>query len=91
MDFSLTDRERAFQQRVRDFMQQKVMPRRADYAAQLAEGDTRGATAWLRDSLQRHGGLYAPREVIEKASGAPITESALLDYLEAKFGALYGL
>lgn len=39
MDFSLTDRERAFQQRVRDFMQQKVMPRRADYAAQLAEGD----------------------------------------------------
>ncbi|GHF67840.1 carboxypeptidase M32 [Seohaeicola zhoushanensis] len=59
--------------------------------AQLAEGDTSGATGWLRENLQRHGGLYAPREVIERASGAAVSETALLDYLEAKFGALYGL
>ena len=58
---------------------------------QLAVGDTSGATGWLRDNLQRHGGLYAPREVIELASGMAPSEAPLLEYLEAKFGALYGL
>ena len=62
-----------------------------DLDAQLAAGDTSGATGWLRQNLQRHGGLYAPRDVIEKASGMPPSEAPLLDYLEAKFGALYGL
>ncbi len=59
--------------------------------AHLAEGDTSPATGWLRDNLQQFGGLYRPREVIEKASGQPPSEGPLLDYLEAKFGALYGL
>ncbi|MCA0872905.1 carboxypeptidase M32 [Seohaeicola saemankumensis] len=59
--------------------------------AQLAEGDTSGATGWLRENLQQHGGLYLPREVIERASGMVPSEAPLLAYLEAKFGALYGL
>ena len=58
---------------------------------QLSAGDTLGATSWLRENVQRHGGLYEPRKVIEKATGAPVSEAPLLDYLEAKFGALYGL
>ncbi len=58
---------------------------------QLANGNTGGATGWLRDNLQHYGGLYAPREVIELASGVVPSEAPLLDYLEAKFGALYGL
>lgn len=59
--------------------------------SQLAVGDTYGATSWLRDNLQRYGGLNEPRQTIERATDAPITETALLDYLEEKFGALYGL
>lgn len=59
--------------------------------AQLAKGNTSKATTWLRENLQRHGGLYAPREIIERASGVVPSEGPLLDYLEAKFGALYGL
>ncbi|MAC78613.1 MAG: carboxypeptidase M32 [Rhodobacteraceae bacterium] len=62
-----------------------------DLDGQLAAGDTSGATGWLKENLQRHGGLYTPREVIEKASGAAPTEEPLLAYLEAKFGALYEL
>ncbi|CUH77669.1 carboxypeptidase M32 [Tropicibacter naphthalenivorans] len=58
---------------------------------QLAQGDTSGATAWLRDNLQTHGGLYTPREVIERASGAAPSEAPLLDYLDEKFTGLYGL
>ncbi|MEO1106570.1 MAG: carboxypeptidase M32 [Pseudomonadota bacterium] len=59
--------------------------------AQLAEGDTSQATGWLRETVQRHGGLYAPREIIRQASGIEPGPGPLLDYLEQKFGALYGL
>ena len=59
--------------------------------ADLAQGDPRPATAWLREKVQRHGGLYEPREVIARAAGEAPAVAPLLDYLEAKFGALYGL
>jgi carboxypeptidase Taq len=42
-------------------------------------------------NLQTHGGLYEPREVVERASRAPVSEEPLLDYLDAKFGAIYGV
>ncbi len=59
--------------------------------AQLAEGDTSGATTWLRENVQQYGGLYAPRDVIERAGGVAPGPEPLLSYLEAKFGALYEL
>ncbi len=62
-----------------------------DLDSDLARGETGSATGWLRDNLQRHGGLYAPRDVIERASGMAPNQLPLLDYLEDKFGALYGL
>ncbi len=58
---------------------------------QLAEGDTSGATTWLRENVQQYGGLYTPREVIARASSVEPGPDPLLSYLEQKFGALYGL
>lgn len=58
---------------------------------QLAAGDTTAATGWLRDHVQTHGGLYAPRDLIRRATGAEPTEQPLMDYLTAKFSDLYGL
>ncbi|MEZ5912105.1 MAG: carboxypeptidase M32 [Paracoccaceae bacterium] len=57
----------------------------------LARGDARPATEWLRDRVQRHGGLFSPRELITRACGKTPDETPLLDYLEAKFGAIYRL
>ncbi|WP_170399307.1 carboxypeptidase M32 [Ruegeria arenilitoris] len=62
-----------------------------DLDTQLATGDTSGATGWLRENLQRHGGLYTPRDTIRRASGMEPGPEPLLSYLEGKFGALYGL
>ncbi|WP_050602316.1 carboxypeptidase M32 [Ruegeria sp. 6PALISEP08] len=59
--------------------------------AQLADGDTSGATGWLRDQVQQHGGLYAPRDIIARASGVEPGPEPLLAYLEEKFGTLYGV
>ncbi|QFT63806.1 carboxypeptidase M32 [Roseivivax sp. THAF30] len=64
---------------------------RPNLDAELAAGDLSGATGWLRDNVQVHGGRYQPREVIGQATGAEPTEEPLLSYLEAKFTELYGL
>ena len=62
-----------------------------DQEAALSTGDTTAATAWLRQNVQRHGGLYKPAEVIENACGFTPNVEPLLDYLEAKFGEIYRL
>lgn len=62
-----------------------------DLDGQLAEGDTSAATKWLGENLQTHGGLYAPRDVITRASGMTPSAAPLLDYLEEKFKGIYGL
>ncbi len=62
-----------------------------DLDAELAKGNTAPATDWLREKVQRHGGLYEPKTVIEKATGAAPSEGPLLDYLDAKFSEIYGI
>ncbi|PRY95199.1 carboxypeptidase Taq [Hasllibacter halocynthiae] len=57
----------------------------------LARGDTSPATSWLREKLQRHGGVYRPREAIERATGHDVSEGPLLDYVEAKFRGIHDL
>ncbi|WP_233093017.1 carboxypeptidase M32 [Paracoccus sp. IB05] len=56
----------------------------------LAAGEIGAANDWLRENLRRHGALYSPRETIARACGEEPSAGPLLDYLEAKFGAIYG-
>ena len=62
-----------------------------DLDAHLARGDAAPATGWLRERLQRHGGLREPRATIAHACGFEPSEGPLLDYIEAKFAAIYDL
>jgi carboxypeptidase Taq len=57
----------------------------------LARGDASVATGWLREKVQRHGGLREPRATIAHACGFEPTEGPLLDYIEAKFAVIYDL
>jgi carboxypeptidase Taq len=57
----------------------------------LARGITSRATGWLRAAVQVHGGLYEPVELIAGAVGFAPDGGPLLDYLETKFGGIYGL
>ncbi|MDG1067863.1 MAG: carboxypeptidase M32, partial [Sulfitobacter sp.] len=66
----------------------KALP---DLDADLAKGDTSVATAWLGANVQTHGGLYEPRDVIERAAGQAPSEVPLLAYLQEKFSGIYGL
>ncbi len=62
-----------------------------DLDDQLARGDATAATGWLRENLQRYGGLREPRATVEKACGFAASEAPLLEYLEEKFAALYAV
>jgi carboxypeptidase Taq len=57
----------------------------------LRAGDPGPAVVWLREHVQRHGGLHAPRDLIEQATGQTPSEAPLLDYLSRKFEDLYEL
>jgi len=59
---------------------------RPNLDSELAVGNVSGATGWLKDAVQVHGGLYRPTELIERASGLVPSEGPLLSYLERKFG-----
>jgi len=47
--------------------------------------------AWLVERVHRQGSRYEPGELIERATGAPLSAEPLLRYLRAKHGALYRL
>ena len=60
-----------------------------DLDASLAKGDATSATSWLRERLQRYGGLRGPKDTIIEACRFEPDEGPLLDYLDAKFGEIY--
>jgi carboxypeptidase Taq len=61
-----------------------------DLDARVGAGELGGVVAWLRDKIHRQGRLAAPEAIVAAAIGHAPQPGALLDYLEAKFGALYG-
>ncbi|MGP9804158.1 carboxypeptidase M32 [Paracoccus sp. NSM] len=57
----------------------------------LAQGDATPGTEWLRENLQRHGGLMEPATLVEQASDCSVSPEPLLTYLERKFTRIYAL
>jgi carboxypeptidase Taq len=56
-----------------------------DLDAQLAAGDLRTLSAWLRDNLYSLGRKLTPKETIERLTGSPeIDPEPYLEYLRAK-------
>lgn len=64
------------------------MPQRDE---KVAAAETGPILNWLRANIHEKGRLLPAPELIEAAAGAAPSADPLLDYLEAKFGALYDL
>ena len=67
------------------------MKETVDVDATVAKGDLKPVADWLEEHIWKFGGLYDPDELLEKALGAPFDPTYFTDYLERKFGAIYGL
>lgn len=62
-----------------------------DLDTQLAAGAFKPLREWLRNNIHRHGRRFPPAELVERATGKPLTAQPFIAYLEEKFGALYEL
>jgi carboxypeptidase Taq len=62
-----------------------------DLEAQVERGEFSVLLRWLRTNVHRHGRKFTPNELVERATGKPLTPGPWIAYVRKKFGALYGL
>ncbi|RME57051.1 MAG: carboxypeptidase M32, partial [Deltaproteobacteria bacterium] len=55
----------------------------------MAQGDFTPLRAWLRDEIHRHGRKYTAAELIEAATGQPMSIEPFMNYLYEKYRTLY--
>lgn len=61
-----------------------------DLDERLAAGNFSIVLEWLRERIHRHGRMYQPTELIERATGEPPRPDYLIQYLNQKYSAIYG-
>jgi carboxypeptidase Taq len=62
-----------------------------DLEARFATGEFAPLLGWMRDRVHRHGRKLTPDELVERATGRPITAGPWIAYAREKFSSLYGL
>jgi carboxypeptidase Taq len=63
----------------------------SDLDAQIGAGEFEPLRTWLTANIYRHGRKFTAPEIVERATGAPLSIAPYLAYLNTKFGALYDL
>jgi carboxypeptidase Taq len=58
---------------------------------EIAAGRFATLKDWLGQNLYRHGRKYQADEIVRRATGEPMTIRPYMDYLNRKYGELYGL
>ncbi|HWO56345.1 MAG TPA: carboxypeptidase M32 [bacterium] len=61
-----------------------------DLDADFAKGEFGRLKKWLNDKIHAHGRRYLAADLVKKVTGKPLSHEALMSYMNAKFGALYG-
>ena len=62
-----------------------------DLEATIAAGDLDPLATWLEGEIHSHGRRYRTGELIERATGEPLTATPFIDYVDRKYGELYGI
>lgn len=58
---------------------------------EIGRGEFASLHGWLREHIYRHGSVYTPNELIERATGKPMEIEPYLTYLRQKYTAIYGI
>lgn len=67
------------------------MKQTVDVDAAVRSGDLHPITDWLEEHIWKHGAMYDPMELLERALGEPFDPKYYTDYLEKKFTEIYDL
>ncbi len=58
---------------------------------QIARGEFSTLLGWLQQNVYKHGAKFTAPELVERATGSPITIEPYIRYLRTKYGELYPL
>jgi carboxypeptidase Taq len=58
---------------------------------EMKQGKFNTLHSWLRDNIYCHGSKFTASEIVERATGSPLTIEPYINYLKTKYGALYAL
>jgi carboxypeptidase Taq len=72
-------------------LMEKVRGAIPDLDAQIERGEFAPLLGWLRKNVHRHGRKFTPNELLERATGKPLTPAPWIAYIREKYGALYGV
>ena len=72
-------------------LMEKIRADMTDLDAQIEQGEFSGLLGWLRKNVHRHGRKFTPNELLERATGRPLTAAPWIAYVQKKYGALYGV
>jgi len=59
--------------------------------AEIEEGEFGTLHGWLKENIYQHGSKYTATELVERATGGPMSIEPYIRYLRTKYGELYGL
>jgi carboxypeptidase Taq len=72
-------------------LMEKIRSDIKDLDGQLEAGQFAPLLGWLRKNVHRHGRKFTPNELLERATGKPLTAEPWIGYVQKKFRALYGI
>jgi len=58
---------------------------------EMGQGEFGQLRGWLRENVHRHGSKFTASEIIERATGGPLSIEPYMRYLWGKYGPLYGV
>jgi carboxypeptidase Taq len=58
---------------------------------EMKQGKFSTLHGWLKENLYKHGSKFTASEIVERATGGPMTIEPYIQYLKAKYGELYNL
>ncbi|WP_420630743.1 carboxypeptidase M32 [Candidatus Leptofilum sp.] len=60
-------------------------------AEEMAQGKTTALVAWLGENIHQYGRKFTPAELVQKATGSPLTHESFMRYVTQKFSQIYEL
>jgi carboxypeptidase Taq len=72
-------------------LMEKIRTDLPDLDAQIEAGQFAALLGWLRKNVHQHGRKFTPNELLERATGKPLTAAPWIAYVQKKFGDLYGI
>ncbi|MFD1569046.1 carboxypeptidase M32 [Halorubrum laminariae] len=62
-----------------------------DLDDKITAGEFEPLQEWLAENVHQHGSRYETNELVKRATGEALSADAFTDYVEAKYGELYGV